>query len=113
MKRKLAASFAMFAILLASCVTVSTDEPDETSAPCPDAPPPIEPPICPLPRDACDFQVNYLEGTCWINRCIDGELSLVPKDAGSRCVWGAALGEPPWTEGKCNADGICFDINSP
>jgi hypothetical protein len=92
----------ILAALPIACV-VEVDVPDD----------PVEPPaeMCPLPRDTCTFEINNLEGTCWSNRCIDGELSLVPKDPGTRCVWGAALGEPPWTAGECNADGICFDLS--
>ena len=73
--------------------------------------PPVE--LCPAPRDACTFEVHYLPGTCWVERCIDGELSLVPNDPGTRCVWGAELVEPPWTAGVCDANGICFDVRYP
>ena len=39
-------------------------------------------------RDKCDgsFKANMLLGTCWVERCVNGEKTLLPKTAGVNCV---------------------------
>lgn len=50
--------------------------------------------------------VQDFDGTCWWERCVDGEPAIIAKPAGWPCVY-RAPGATVWTETQCYAGGVC------
>jgi hypothetical protein len=64
----------------------------------------------PKPHDACTgtSTTNLLVGTCWWERCVDGEKTLVTKIAGVNCVFKPdSAPNDEFVIGTCDDVGVC------